>query len=260
MIMDIAHISVSRHQMFTQCPNAYKFRYHLKLEPEGPTPIHFVYGSIVHKICEDYVAAKGARTLEEVYDGIISGRVPYEFDKEGNPISAPELSLEHKRRLPNHMIALKKLTDRIGMDGETEYVFKYDLDPPHSCLVTGVIDRLFQHGNLWYIIDYKTTKKGMWRKDEQTVLKDLQLRCYARVVQREFNVPAENIRAALYYLEGANLIGAKFSHISLVEAEQELLETYKKISNMPEEKAWGNVGPHCKWCDFRKRCSFYSLT
>ena len=258
--MDITHISVSRHQCFLQCPNCYRFRYHLKLEREGPEPPFFAYGSLVHKIAEDYVAAKGNLTLEEVHDRIMSGKVPYDTDKEGNPIYAPELELEYKRKLPNHMIAIKKLTDRIGMKGETEYVFKYDLDPPHGRMVTGVIDRLFQQGDLWYIIDYKTTKKGMWRKDEQSILKDLQLRCYARVVQREFNVPAENIRAALYYLEGANLIGAKFSHAALLEAEAELLETYKKITNMPEQKAWGNVGQHCKWCDYRKRCSFYSLT
>ncbi|MFX5760977.1 PD-(D/E)XK nuclease family protein, partial [Acinetobacter baumannii] len=79
------------------------------------------------------------------------------------------------------------------------------------------------------IIDYKTTKKGMWRKDTNTIRKDLQLRCYGRVVQREFGAKAENIMAALYYLEGGNLVATKFTEQSLASSEKELLDAYNQI-------------------------------
>jgi RecB family exonuclease len=258
--MNISHISVSRKQLFDECPQKYKYQYHLKLEPEEPEPFYFKYGTIIHKIAEEYVKGRGALTLDSVIAEVMVGNIPIETNKAGEPVYAPALQLEYKQRMPEHIRSIKKLCDQIGLDGETEYNFKYDLDPPHEKFVVGVIDRLIQRGDQFFIIDYKTTKKGMWRKDSHTILKDLQLRCYARVVQKEFKVPAENIKAALYYVEGGNLIGAKFSHQSLLDAEKELLDAYKRIEEMPAEAAWGNVGRSCKFCAFRKRCPFYSLT
>jgi ATP-dependent helicase/DNAse subunit B len=258
--MDISHISVSRKQCFDLCQAQYRLRYHIKLEPEEKEPFYFIYGNIVHAIFEEYVKSRGTVTLEHVAQEVLEGRIPVTEDKQGNPIFAPKLELEYKKRFPGHMSSIKKLCDRIGLEGITEYGFKYDLDPPHGRYAVGFIDRLIQKGDQFVIIDYKTTKKGMFRKDTSSITKDLQLRCYARVVQRQFNAPAENIRAALYYLEGGDLIGAKFSHQSLVDAENELLETYKKIQSTPEQAAWGNVGQHCRSCSYRKRCPHYAIT
>jgi len=86
------------------------------------------------------------------------------------------------------------------------------------------------------------------------------LRAYARVIQRENDVPAKNIHAGLYYLEGAELVGARFTDKSLMKAEESLLYTYKQIENTPEDKAWGNVGRHCRRCDYVNRCPFHRLT
>jgi CRISPR/Cas system-associated exonuclease Cas4 (RecB family) len=61
-------------------------------------------------------------------------------------------------------------------------------------------------------------------------------------------------------LEGGDLIGAKFSQESLDAVEKELLETYMAIESMKPEHARGNVGDHCKRCEYRKMCPFYSLT
>jgi RecB family exonuclease len=258
--MNISHISVSRKQLFDECPQKYKYQYHLKLEHEEPEPYYFIYGTLIHKIAEEYVKGRGKLTLESITSSVLNGDIPVEEDKAGNPVYAPKLELEYKKRLPEHLRAIKKLSDQIGLDGHTEYKFKYDLDPPNGKFVVGVIDRLIQRGDHFFIIDYKTTKKGMWRKDSRSILTDLQLRCYSRVVQKEFKVPAENIKAALYYVEGGNLIGAKFSHQALVDAENELLSAHKQIEAMPPEAAWGNVGRTCRFCAFRRRCPFYSLT
>jgi hypothetical protein len=79
-------------------------------------------------------------------------------------------------------------------------------------------------------------------------------------VWKEFGVKPENIKGALYYLEGANLIPTKFTEQSLLAAEKELLEAYNQIHGMPPEKAYGNVGQHCSRCVYRPKCRFYSLT
>jgi CRISPR/Cas system-associated exonuclease Cas4 (RecB family) len=81
---------------------------------------------------------------------------------------------------------------------------------------------------------------------------------YSRVVNREFNISPENIRAALYYLEGENLIGCIYSEESLKRAEREILESYRMIQQADPDKVWGKVGWHCKNCDYATICTFYN--
>ena len=258
--MKITHISVSRKGVFEECPQKYKYQYHLKLEPEGPEPFYFTYGTIVHKIAEDYVNAGGEEPIGQIAEAIITGNRPFDQDKEGNELFCPRLPLEYQKKLPNHVTAVQKLVDQMGTDGWAEYRFKLDLDPPNGKHIVGVLDRLIHRGDLWFIIDYKTTKKGRYQKTSRDITDDLQLRTYAWVIQQKFQVPAENIRAALYYVDGTSLVGARFSEESLQRAGQELLEAYNKIVSMPPEQSYGKTGWWCNRCDYRKICPFHSIT
>ncbi len=250
--MDIEHISVSRKGTWDECGLRYRYRYHEKIESTLPEPFYFIYGTFVHKIAEVFVENRGEKTIGEISKDILRGKIEV---KEGSKM--PSLPDDYKKRLPEHLRAIQKLTKILGTDGEIEYLFKYDLDPPHQKFVTGFIDRLIIKDNKAWIIDYKTTKKGPFRKDSKSVLYDLQLRCYARVVQREFGIKPENIKAALYYLEGAELVAAKFSEESLIKAEQELLKAYNDIQASNPDNAWGNVGPHCVRCEYNNICPHY---
>lgn len=253
--MECEHISVSRRQTYGACPAQYKFRYHMKVVVDGPVAPYLTYGKLVHKIAEVYVQEQGNRPIEDICSDVLRGGILIEAGKP-NPPLAPE----YKKKLPEHLRNVKNLTDRIGFDGKTEWVFRYDLDPPNNHILTGVIDRLIIRGDKYFILDYKTTKKGFWRKNQNTIRNDLQLRCYGRVVQREFGAKAENIRAALYYLEGGELVATKFNDESLLSAEQELHEVYKEIIATHPDEAYGRVGDQCRRCDYRKICPFYSLT
>ncbi len=253
--MDIEHISVSRKQTWETCQAQYKYRYHLKMLPEGPQPVYFAYGKTVHKVAEEYVRGGGAIPIEEIAKDVLNGKILVEHG-----IAAPPLEGEYKKKFPEHCRHIKELTDKIGFDGKLEYQFKYDLDPPHNRLVTGFIDRLIIRGDKYFILDYKTTKKGFWRKNNNTIKKDLQMATYARVVQREFNAKAENIRAALYYLEGGDLVSVRFDDEMLAKAESDLLNAHIEIATTHPDDAYGRVGNHCKMCDFKKVCPFYSLT
>lgn len=250
--MNIEHISVSRKKTFDQCPQLYKYKYHLKIPIQGPEPFHFTYGKIVHKIAETYVEHRGQKSLGEVSTDVLRGKIEYEEGKK-----APKLPNEYKTRMPGHLRSIQKLTDSIGVDGVLEYQFRYDLDPPHEKFVTGFIDRLIVKDDRAFIIDYKTTKKGTWRETKESILYDIQLRCYSRVVQKEFGIPAENIKAALYYLEGGDLLAAQYSAESLLRAEAELLDVYNRIVAADPDQVWGKVGPHCARCDYCEMCPFY---
>ena len=252
--MDIEHISVSRKQTFDECPARYKYRYHEKIVSLEPTPDYFIYGKIVHKVAEHYVKEQGKKDIGVIANEVLSGKIL--LDQCGVPVLPPT----YKNKFPEHLKNVKSLSDRIGYDGHLEYEFLYDLDPPNNSFVKGVVDRLIIRGDKFFILDYKTTKKGFYRKTPNTIRKDLQLRCYGRVLQKVFGAKAENIKAALYYLEGGNLIATRFTDESLITAEQELLETYRKIKEMSPDDAYGRVGDGCRRCDYKKTCVFYSLT
>jgi CRISPR/Cas system-associated exonuclease Cas4 (RecB family) len=138
-----------------------------------------------------------------------------------------------------------------------ERKFRFDLDPPNEKFATGFIDRLFIKGDKAFIIDYKTTKRGPFRETTETVKRDLQLRCYSRVVQKEFGIEAGNIFAALYYLEGGDFIGAKYTEQSLINVEAELLNAYNQIAESNPDRVVGKIGPHCKRCEYNVICPFY---
>jgi RecB family exonuclease len=258
--MQISNISVSRKSVWDQCTQLYKYQYHLKLPSLEPEPFYFTYGSTIHKIAEEFVKAKGKKTLGRVALDVLEGKIPIKEGEDGSPIYAPSLPPEYKKRLPDHLKYLAKITDKIGMGGEVEHVFLFDLDPPNNRLVKGYIDRIISKDDNYFILDYKTSKKGLYRKTRGNITSDLQLQTYARVVQTEKNVPASKIYSALYYLEGGDLIGAKFSDQTLLNAEKSLLYTYKEIENTPEDKAWGNVGKWCSRCNYRKMCPFYRMS
>lgn len=250
--MNINHISVSRKKCFDTCSQQYKYRYHLKIPNPGPEQIHFVYGTIVHKIAELYVEKRGEMQIGEIAELVLRGKIPIKDDQ-----LCPDLPAEYKRKLPKHLRAIQNLTERVKFDGVVEYPFEYDLDPPHGRKIVGFIDRLIIKGEKAFILDYKTTKKGKWRVNKDTVTEDLQLRMYARVVQRNFNLKPENIKAALFYMEGEELVAAQFSESSLSQVEDELRNAFIEIEQADADKVWGRVGWHCKFCDYNSMCPFY---
>lgn len=253
--MNIEHISVSRKQCYDLCQAQYKYKYHLKLVTETIEPPYFAYGKLLHKAAECYVREGGRTPIQGIAREILSGDILLEDGRQN-----PQFDPEYLTKLPGHLRAVETLTKKIGFDGEIEWPFYFDLDPPHGRHIKGFIDRLIRRGDKFFIIDYKTTKKGFWRKTRATAPKDLQLRAYARIVQKEFNVPAENIQAALYYVEGGDLVAAKFTQDLLDSVERDLRDTYVTIAEQHPDSVIGRVGDHCRRCDFRRVCSFYSLT
>lgn len=255
--MLIEHISVSRRDCYIECPARYKFRYHLNLpRDEGiEEPFYFVYGKIVHKIAEEYVSRKGKYNLNEIAQLVLSGEI------EVDPgVKAPILPTEYKRKFPEHLRSIKKLNDKLGSDGLVEYHFKYDLDPPNQKCIKGFIDRIIISGDKYFIIDYKTTKKGGYRKNNATIKTDTQLRVYANVVMRHFGAKPENIHAALYYVDGGDFLGAKYTKEQLEETQKDLLEYYNRIADQNPDTVLPIVGNHCKRCDYRKTCPFLRST
>jgi CRISPR/Cas system-associated exonuclease Cas4 (RecB family) len=252
--MLINHQSVSRKKCYDTCEQQYKFRYHLKVPRPGPEPFYFTYGTIVHRVAEVYVENRGEMQIGDIAKDLLRGKI--DLDDKGR--KCPPIEDDYQKKFQKHLRAIQKLTERIGTGGIVEHKFEYDLDPPNKRTILGFIDRLIIADGKAFIIDYKTTKKGKWRVNKQTVKDDLQLRTYSRVVQREFGIAPENIRAALFYLEGEEIVACTYSEESLIKAEQELLRSFKMIERSDPDRVWGKVGWHCKNCDYATMCPFYS--
>lgn len=253
--MDIEHISVSRMQCYHQCEAQYKFKYHLKVKTDVPTQFYFTFGKIVHRIIEEHTKSKGEKTIQRIKSELLSGQLELEHGT-----TAPALDNESHTRLNKHLHNYMRLVEKIGYEGEIEWPFNYDLDPPNNRCIKGVLDRLIVKDDKAFIVDYKTTKPSRWRKDSSNITTDLQLACYCWVVSKEFGIPAKNIKAALYYLEDAKLVPVSFGERTLESMPGRLLEVYMDIYNSDPDKVSGRVGDWCRRCDYRKVCPFYSLT
>ncbi len=249
--MKINHISISREQCFSECSQKYKFRYHLETVSPEPTPIYFTFGKIVHRIIEEYTRAKGTIAIDKLTKDLFSGKMDLEPGKK-----CPELNVEYKNKLVRHLRNFMRLTERIGLDGEVEWQFKMDMDGNGRCM-TGFIDRLIKKDGKYVCLDYKTTKPSSWRKDSRTITKDLQLQCYCYVVMKEFGAKAQDIEAALIFLDDYKIVPVRFSEQTLLKVPERLLQVYKEIEEMPPEKAYGNVGRHCNFCDYKSICPYY---
>lgn len=248
--MKINRISISRNQRYESCHQSYKYRYHLEMIPETEQ-FYFTYGKIVHKIAEVYVIRGGKSLVSEVCQEVLEGKIPLEEGK-----FAPPLPYDYRLRLSEHLRNIKKITEKLGFEGLVEHKFKHDLEPPNEKYFEGVIDRVIIKQDRYFIVDYKTTKKGHFRKNTITITADLQLQGYARVLQKEFGAKAENISAALYYLEDGVLLPVRYCEKTLCQAEEELLLAYDKIKAMDADSVVGNPGEQCKRCEYAPICPF----
>ncbi len=251
--MLIEHISISRAGVIHECQQKYKFKYHLKVIPNKPEAPWFVYGKFIHKVSEIYVKNKAQQDIYQIAADIINGKIEFEEIQK-----VRKLDSTYKNKIKTHLRSVEKITKEVGCDGHIEYEIKYDLDPPNNKLLVGFIDRLFFKDDKAFILDYKTTKIGPFRKTKETIKKDLQLRVYAFYIHEKFKIEPEKIHTGLYYLDDSKLITAKYTLPELIEAKESLKKDFALIENMNENSITPNVGSHCKRCDYEDVCPFYS--
>lgn len=251
--MLINHFSVSRSQCFDECQLKYKYRYHLKVISEKPEELHFVYGKLVHKAAEVFVQTKGERPIFEIGADLLNNKI--EFD---GVESIHRLGVDYRNKFWEHLRNVEKLTRKIGFDGEIEHKIEYDLDPPNNKVFLGFIDRLIIKNETALIIDYKTSKNNSWRKTKKTIKEDLQMNAYACYVYDKFEIKPENIHAALYYLEGGNLVSTNFKIENIKKTKELMRKKFTTIEKMSENMAVANVGNHCVRCDYSSICPYFN--
>jgi predicted RecB family nuclease len=167
------------------------------------------------------------------------------------------LPYHYAQQLPKDLKQFMVLSKKIGTDAEIEVPFKKDLDAPHNKFVVGFMDMIIKRNDEYWILDFKTTKEGKFRKTMQTVVNDLQLMCYTWVVSEMYNVDPSKIKAGLYYLQGGSLISAKFSKQTLENVPKKLLKVYNEVMESNPDTVVGTVGDHCGLCEYKSLCSYF---
>jgi len=250
--MNIEHLSVSRSGCFEQCQQQYKFKYHLKVIPDKPEQIYFTYGKLVHTAAEYFVENKGKRKIHDIANDLMDGTIEFEGTDKLYMIDN-----DYRKKLYEHTAFIEKFTEKVGYEGDIEYEVKYDLDPPNNKTFLGYIDRLIIKNDQAIILDYKTSKDNSWRKNKNNIVYDLQLCAYALYVHEKYNIAPEKIQAALVYLENPTIVSTNFTKKRLMDTKETLKKTFYLIENMDADKVVGNVGNHCRRCDFNDKCAFY---
>ena len=243
---------MSRTQTWQECQMKYKFRYHLKTPSPEAEPPYFLYGTLVHRIAEEFVKSKGKRNINDIKKLCLDGDILLE--EGSHVIPRKVLPTEYINKLSGHLISIMKSVVKFGFEGECEYHFDYDLCPPQKKFINGKIDRLIQKDGKFVILDYKTTKQGYWRKSKRDIVGDLQLQCYAMVVAERFKVDPSAIYAALLYLEGSELVGAQFTQQTLNQCRDNLIKIYDNIETSDPDKVIGSVNKQCERCEFKTIC------
>jgi RecB family exonuclease len=253
--MKIEHLSVSRTQLWQECQLKYKFKYHLGLKSNFPEQPWFEYGKIIHKSAELFVEAKGETPIREFTEQILNGKIALEDGSEPKKI---HLDSSYALRLGGHLRAIETITKhRLNYGGFIEWDFLFDLDQPNKKILKGFIDRLIpKKDGTYLVLDYKTTRKGPFRKDENSIKDDLQLQAYSMVVSETLNVQPQNILLALYYLDDQKLVQVRHNKETLDNCKIKLKTIYDKIADTEPERAVPTVGWGCNRCEYRDICPY----
>jgi len=203
---------------FINCPKQY---YHIKVAKdfEKKATHQMLYGTEVHKACEDYVR-DGTPLLKN-----------YERFK-----SQLDALLEIRgTKYCEHEMALTQDREPCAFDSDTRWV-------------RGIVDLLIVDGADAYIVDYKT---GSNRYPDPKQLKLMALMTYAHFPE------VQNIKAGLLFVMHNTFVTEEYDRKDSEKLWASFLPDLVRLEVAYENNIWfPKAGPLCGWCPVSS-CNFY---
>ena len=203
---------------FINCPKQY---YHTKVAKdfEKKTTHQMLYGTEVHKACEDYVR-----------DGV---RLAKNYERFKPQLDA--LLEIGGTKYCEHEMALTKDQEPCAFDSDTRWV-------------RGIVDLLIVDGADAYIVDYKT---GSNRYPDPKQLKLMALMTYAHFPE------VQSIKAGLLFVMHNTFVTEEYNRKDSNKLWQNFLPELDRLQVAFENNVWfPKPGPLCGWCPV-SNCNFY---
>ena len=234
--MYISTISESKYQTFKQCRLKYRYRYVDRLpEPEGANVEALHFGSYIHKVLEEGVAATSKEDLIKIAE---EAKGTYKVTKKYN---GKDLIC-----IDNFLKFNAKLAETVS----TEQVFQVEIKD--DITLNGVIDRVIKGSDGGYlVIDYKTSKREKTKVD---LYQDTQLKGYVYAVSKLYNVPIANIVAAHYYPLTNNFVSVQYSQAQISRYLFKIVDEIWKIRKMKKKEFCATKNDFCNWCQYKPVC------
>tara|TARA_B100000029_G_scaffold204866_1_gene202836 strand:- start:2328 stop:3254 length:927 start_codon:yes stop_codon:yes gene_type:complete len=229
-------LSASSIETYIQCPLKYRFQQIDKIPPKPNNPT-LIFGSIIHKVLENFHETKGKLSEQKIIDILNKEWESVEFEYSIRKRKFKEQAVEILKRYVE--ICSKDKPDVLA----TEYEFVFDID---DVRIRGKIDRIDNGTSGKKVVDYKTSKKSSSAKDS------IQLAIYCIFLQEHDKGSLKGIpeSATLYFLRDKKQ--PKHSHSF---TKPELLMIQNKIKEVAQNIRASYFEPitgvHCEWCDYK---------
>jgi len=203
---------------YVNCPRQYKEVKVLKRYIKAPTQ-QMIYGTEVHKACEDYVA-------------------------EGKPLA------KNYERFKPMLDALKEIS---GVRyPELKMALTHDKHPcefaAENRWVRGIVDLLIVDGDYAFIVDYKT---GSNKYPDPKQLKLMALMTFAHFPE------VQNIKAGLLFVMHDSFMTEEYKRSDIYKLWGSFHRDLERLKFSYETDAWmPNPTPLCGWCPVRE-CEYH---
>jgi len=244
------YLSVSRVNLFEQCPAKYRYKYIEKLPDRSS--YQSATGTFLHKALElfvlEYIKSKDLRASAQ--KAFILAKNDPEI-QELKDLITPEMTSEVKNWIKEYVVLLEKYPEKMPSFLQAETKFSFQIEKT-SFVVNGFIDRIDQlSDNTIRVVDYKTTTNPAY-------LDPFQLVVYTIPTQRMF--------------PGKTVIGSyELARHKFDEKRYEITDTDREAAidkivsvGTQIEKLIEADDPHkwkprpsylCNYCPFRVQCA-----
>jgi CRISPR/Cas system-associated exonuclease Cas4 (RecB family) len=210
--------SFSALKEYVNCPKQYQELKVLKRYEKKATE-QMLYGTVVHKACEDYVAEgkpleKNYLRFKPVLDSLIA--IP-------------------GTKYPEHEMALTSDKEPCGFKDANRWV-------------RGIVDLLIVDGDQAFIVDYKT---GSNRYPDPKQLKLMALMTFAHFPE------VQKIKAGLLFVMHESFMDEEYTRDQIPKLWSYFENDLERLSLSYENDTWqANPTPLCGWCPVRT-CEFH---
>jgi len=241
--MFINTISESKSKTFKECQLKYRYRYieRIKEEAKNSDALHF--GSYIHKILEDGVAATTVAELT-----VIAEMTKKDYSFSDSYIPKIEVCLKNFLRFN------ATLSETVATELRYEVVY----DAEKDIKLNGIIDRIIKGKDGGYlVIDYKTSKRELKEID---LYQDRQMQGYAYAVHKLLKVPLDDIVVAHYYPLTNHFVTCKYSPNQIKHYLKEKVDQIWKIRKMKKVEFCSMQNQFCNWCGYKELCPEFNNT